>query len=114
MFSDSMHRVRSVKMACMQLPRNILIIFVLSLYEYICRLTITLTVILLHVELLSNCQNKTFIIWLFLCRQVPLELLRQARGGEVDLQMEDHRGEDFVPPKVKPKAFTGAGHMLGR
>lgn len=45
--------------------------------------------------------------------QVPLELLRQARGGEVDLQMEDHRGEDFVPPKVKPKAFTGAGHMLG-
>lgn len=28
--------------------------------------------------------------------------------------MEDHRSEDYVKPKVTIKAFSGAGHMLGR
>ncbi|KAK3591874.1 hypothetical protein CHS0354_005078 [Potamilus streckersoni] len=45
--------------------------------------------------------------------EVPKELLRQARGGEVNLNMEDHRNEDFVKPKVPIKAFAGEGHMLG-
>ena len=46
--------------------------------------------------------------------EVPQELIREAHGGEVNLDMEDHRAEEFVKPKVKVKAFSGAGHMLGR
>ncbi|BFZ04889.1 hypothetical protein BsWGS_07928 [Bradybaena similaris] len=45
--------------------------------------------------------------------EVPQELVREARGGEVNLDMEDHRSEDFVKPKVTVKAFSGTGHMLG-
>ena len=45
---------------------------------------------------------------------MPRELVRQAKGGEVNLNMEDHRQEDFVAPKVKVKAFSGTGNMLGR
>ena len=37
-----------------------------------------------------------------------------APGGEVDLNMEDHRNDDYVAPKVKVKAFSGSGQMLGR
>ncbi|XP_070200232.1 NSFL1 cofactor p47-like [Littorina saxatilis] len=44
---------------------------------------------------------------------VPQELIRTARGGEVHLNMEDHRTEDFVKPKVNTRPFTGEGHMLG-
>lgn len=47
-------------------------------------------------------------------REIPQELIRQARGREVNLNMADHRGEDFVKPKGTVKAFTGEGHMLGR
>ena len=47
-------------------------------------------------------------------RQVPRELIQAAKGGEVNLNMEDHRNEDYVKPKVPIKAFTGAGHTLGR
>ncbi|XP_043210066.1 NSFL1 cofactor p47-like isoform X1 [Amphibalanus amphitrite] len=45
--------------------------------------------------------------------QVPLELIRDAQGGEVHLDMEDHRHEDYVKPKAKPKPFSGVGHVLG-
>ncbi|KAI8783953.1 NSFL1 cofactor p47 [Biomphalaria glabrata] len=45
--------------------------------------------------------------------EVPQDLVREARGGEVSLDMEDHRTEDYVKPKVTVKAFSGAGHMLG-
>ncbi|KAK8382911.1 hypothetical protein O3P69_011460 [Scylla paramamosain] len=45
--------------------------------------------------------------------EVPLELIREARGGEVYISMADHRHEDYVPPKVTLKAFSGAGHTLG-
>lgn len=45
-------------------------------------------------------------------REVPQELI--SRGKEVNLNMEDHRTEDYVQPKVSVKPFTGAGHMLGR
>lgn len=37
-----------------------------------------------------------------------------ARGGEVNLNMEDHREEEYVKPKQSLKAFSGEGHMLGR
>ncbi|KAF4526008.1 hypothetical protein B566_EDAN000800 [Ephemera danica] len=45
--------------------------------------------------------------------EVPNELVQQARGREVHLDMEDHRNEDFVQPKHKLKAFGGKGHLLG-
>jgi len=46
--------------------------------------------------------------------EVPQELIREARGGEVNLNMEDHRQENYVKPKMPLKAFTGEGHTLGR
>ncbi|KAL4224590.1 NSFL1 cofactor p47 [Mactra antiquata] len=45
--------------------------------------------------------------------EVPHELIREARGGEVNLNMEDHRMEDYVKPKLPTRAFTGEGHTLG-
>lgn len=37
-----------------------------------------------------------------------------AEGGEVALDMEDHRNEDYQPPKQpKMKAFSGEGQALG-
>lgn len=45
--------------------------------------------------------------------EVPAELIREARGNEVHLNMEDHRHEEYVPLKPKVKAFSGKGHVLG-
>ncbi|KAG7202892.1 hypothetical protein KM043_010037 [Ampulex compressa] len=45
--------------------------------------------------------------------EIPAEIRQQVQGVEVRLDMEDHRHEVYVPPKVKVKAFTGKGHMLG-
>jgi UBX domain-containing protein 1 len=50
----------------------------------------------------------------FYGREVPMELVREARGSEVHLNMEDHRHEEYVPLKPKVKAFSGKGHVLGR
>lgn len=47
-------------------------------------------------------------------REIPLELREQSRGGQVNLDMEDHRDEEFVKPKVFFKAFGGEGQKLGR
>lgn len=44
---------------------------------------------------------------------VPTELLREARGGEIQLSMVDNRHETFVAPKHKVKTFGGTGHLLG-
>jgi len=44
--------------------------------------------------------------------EVPQELVREAQGGEVNLDMEDHRAEDFVKAKVSVQAFGGKGNML--
>jgi hypothetical protein len=52
---------------------------------------------------------------MILCdREVPVELVREARGNEVHLNMEDHRHEEYFPSKLKVKAFSGKGHVLGR
>lgn len=48
------------------------------------------------------------------CREIPLELRQRSRGGQVNLDMEDHRDEDFAKPKVAFKAFGGEGQKLGR
>ena len=45
--------------------------------------------------------------------EIPNELIRMARGGQVGLNMEDHREEEYVQPKQKFKAFHGAGQRLG-
>ncbi|KAK2141272.1 hypothetical protein LSH36_1130g00002 [Paralvinella palmiformis] len=46
--------------------------------------------------------------------EIPKELLDNARGGEVNLSMEDHRNEDYIKPKTATKAFSGTGIRLGR
>lgn len=45
--------------------------------------------------------------------EIPNELIRMARGGEVGLNMEDHRQEEFVAAKQKFKAFGCSGQRLG-
>uniref|UniRef100_A0A3B4V3G7 NSFL1 cofactor p47 n=1 Tax=Seriola dumerili TaxID=41447 RepID=A0A3B4V3G7_SERDU len=45
--------------------------------------------------------------------EIPLELRQRSRGGQVNLDMEDHRDEDFSKPKMAFKAFGGEGQKLG-
>ncbi|KAF4078199.1 hypothetical protein AMELA_G00196660 [Ameiurus melas] len=45
--------------------------------------------------------------------EIPLELRQRARGGQVNLDMEDHRDEDFTKSKPAFRAFTGEGQKLG-
>ncbi|XP_059915107.1 NSFL1 cofactor p47 [Gadus macrocephalus] len=45
--------------------------------------------------------------------EIPLELRQRARGGQVNLDMEDHRDEDFARPKIAFRAFGGEGYKLG-
>ncbi|KAM6457965.1 NSFL1 cofactor p47 isoform 1-T1 [Liasis olivaceus] len=45
--------------------------------------------------------------------EVPAELRRLARGGQVNLDLEDHRDEEFVKPRGAFRAFTGEGQKLG-
>jgi len=44
---------------------------------------------------------------------IPDELVHMAQGGEVHVDMEDHKEEEFVKPKGVRKAFTGTGNVLG-
>ena len=48
------------------------------------------------------------------CSEIPPELTRMAKGGEVNLDMEDHRTEEYVKPKATVKPFGGEGNRLGR
>ncbi|XP_063983054.1 NSFL1 cofactor p47 isoform X2 [Diachasmimorpha longicaudata] len=45
--------------------------------------------------------------------EIPPEIREEVQGVEVRLAMEDHRHEEYVPPKPKVKAFAGKGHKLG-
>ncbi|XP_018411895.1 PREDICTED: NSFL1 cofactor p47 isoform X3 [Nanorana parkeri] len=45
--------------------------------------------------------------------EIPVELRRLAQGGQVNLDMEDHRDEDFMKAKTAFKAFAGEGQKLG-
>ena len=47
-------------------------------------------------------------------REIPNELQSVARGGEVNVNIEDKRTELYVQPKPKLVAFSGAGHKLGK
>ena len=44
-------------------------------------------------------QNRHFLTSV-MTGQIPGELVREARGGEVHVNMEDHKTEEFVKPKV--------------
>ena len=45
--------------------------------------------------------------------EIPRELLRLNRGGEVHVNMVDKRNEEYIKPKESVKAFSGEGHKLG-
>ncbi|CAF0710617.1 unnamed protein product [Brachionus calyciflorus] len=45
--------------------------------------------------------------------ELPQELIRLANGGEVHLDMQDHREEEFVPPKKQYVLYNTEGHKLG-
>lgn len=47
-------------------------------------------------------------------REIPRELLRLNRGGEVHVNMVDKRHEEYIKPKETIRAFSGEGHKLGR
>uniref|UniRef100_A0A023GJF2 Protein tyrosine phosphatase shp1/cofactor for p97 atpase-mediated vesicle membrane fusion n=1 Tax=Amblyomma triste TaxID=251400 RepID=A0A023GJF2_AMBTT len=49
------------------------------------------------------------------CRgEIPRQLLQEADGAEVNLNMEDHRHEQFIAPaRAKVAPFVGQGHRLG-
>jgi len=59
-----------------------------------------------------NPANKEFLEYIKR-GEVPQELIREARGREVHLQMEDHRTEEFLSKKSRFQAFGGEGHALG-
>uniref|UniRef100_A0A4W3JX63 UBX domain-containing protein 2B n=1 Tax=Callorhinchus milii TaxID=7868 RepID=A0A4W3JX63_CALMI len=45
--------------------------------------------------------------------EIPLELQRLVHGGQVSLDMEDHRREEYLRHKLKFKPFSGEGQKLG-
>ncbi|KAH9366573.1 hypothetical protein HPB48_021752 [Haemaphysalis longicornis] len=65
---------------------------------------------------LHNYQDQESQEFLQAIRQgeIPRELLQEAEGAEVNLNMEDHRHEQFVAPARARLAFVGEGHRLGR
>jgi UBX domain-containing protein 1 len=59
----------------------------------------------------SDAQNKEFLEAIEKGAP-PRELLRQAEGAEVNLDMQDHRDEEYVPPKNKYVLYND-GYKLG-
>lgn len=56
--------------------------------------------------------NKTFLASIQR-GEPPRELIQQAEGAEVHLDMQDHRDEEYEPPKsTKPKLYND-GYKLG-
>lgn len=55
-------------------------------------------------------ENKAFVDAINQGR-VPAELIPRLNKGEVDVAVEDHRGEDYVPPAYR--AYSGAGNTMG-
>ena len=57
-------------------------------------------------------KNRDFINAVMAGR-IPQELVSMAEGGEVHVDMEDHKDEEFQKAKGARKAFTGSGHVMG-
>lgn len=64
------------------------------------------------IRLYSDPENREFLDAIKR-GEIPAEIRMEIQSSEVRLDMEDHRHETYVPPKVKVKAFTGKGQMLG-
>jgi hypothetical protein len=45
--------------------------------------------------------------------QIPPELTKEAQGGEVHVDMEDHREEEFVRERVAARPFQGEDSVPG-
>ena len=47
--------------------------------------------------------------------RIPNELVEEAENGEVHVDIEDHKEEEYQKPKGASgvKAFSGTGHTLG-
>jgi len=58
--------------------------------------------------------NKSFLASVMTGR-IPNELVKEAENGEVHVDIEDHKEEEFEQPKGASgiKAFSGTGHTLG-
>ncbi|XP_053985063.1 NSFL1 cofactor p47 [Hylaeus anthracinus] len=65
-----------------------------------------------ELRLYSDPENREFLDTIKR-GEIPTEIRQEIQSTEAWLDMEDHRHETYVPPKVKVKAFTGKGHMLG-
>jgi UBX domain-containing protein 1 len=61
----------------------------------------------------TETKNEQFLPLSRLFSEVPPELVSQARGREVNVDMEDHHMEEFMEPKRKALVFGGKGHVLG-
>merc|ERR1711988_1409587 len=57
-------------------------------------------------------ENREFLMEV-MQGHIPRELVREARGGEVMVNMEDHKDKPYEAPKVKVKPFQGSGNVLG-
>merc|ERR1711988_1689722 len=57
-------------------------------------------------------ENREFLMEV-MQGHIPRELVREARGGEVMVNMEDHKDQPYEKPKVKVKPFQGSGNVLG-
>lgn len=51
-------------------------------------------------RLYTDPQNREFLTSVMSGR-IPRELITEAKGGEVHVNMEDHKEEEFKKPKVK-------------
>ena len=58
--------------------------------------------------------NRSFLASVMSGR-IPNELVEEAENGEVHVDIEDHKEEEYGRTKgaSKTKAFSGAGHTLG-
>lgn len=65
-----------------------------------------------ELRLYSDPENREFLETIKR-GEIPAEIRQEIQGTEARLDMEDHHHETYVPPKVKVKAFSGKGHMLG-
>ena len=52
----------------------------------------------------NDVKNKAFLAAVMTGR-IPDELIKEARGGEVHVNMEDHKAEEYVRPKVSCDVF---------
>ena len=56
-------------------------------------------------------ENREFLIEVMNGR-IPRELVREARGGEVMVNMEDHKDKPYEQPKVKVQFITNENHQV--